>query len=118
MTKLRITPDGRIQGLWTDEVQLCELGVVRVRRASHVEFDDSRQCWTVRPAATASFLRKWLARLLSGPTDCIVHRAHSRSHALAWEHEHFQPGGPFWPQLTRSIDDRSNHCFDRSSASL
>ncbi len=29
MIKLRITPDGRIRGLWSDEVQLCELGVVR-----------------------------------------------------------------------------------------
>ncbi len=117
-TKLRITPDGRIQGLWTDDVQLCELGVVRVRRASHVEFDDSRQCWTVRPANSASFVRKWLDRLLGRPSDRIVHREHSRSRALAWEHENFQPGGPFWPQLTRSIDDRSNHGSDRSSASL
>ena len=51
MTRLRISPDGRIRSVWDDDVQLGELGVIRVRRASHVEFDDRRQCWTVREAA-------------------------------------------------------------------
>ena len=97
MTKLRITPDGRIRGLWDDDVQLGDLGVIRVRRASHVEFDNRRQGWTVRPAIT------------SGRYRCpIVHQSPSRAHALAWEHEHFQPGGLFWCQLTDRLGDDSN----------
>ena len=54
MIKLRITPDGRICGLWTDNVQLRDLGALKVRRASHVEFDDRRQCWCVREAEPGS----------------------------------------------------------------
>jgi hypothetical protein len=44
MIKFRITPDGRICGLWTDDVQLRALGTLKVPRASHVEFDDRQQC--------------------------------------------------------------------------
>ena len=96
MTKLRITPDGRICGLWTDDVQLRDLGALKVRRASHVEFDDRQQCWVVREAQPVSNLRHWLQWLFGWPTGRVLHRAASRSAALAWEHEHFQPGGPDW----------------------
>lgn len=97
MTKLRITTDGRIRGLWDDSVPLGELGVVRVERASHVEFDNGLQNWTVRLTAQ------------SGTRCCpIVHQSPSRAHALAWEHENFQPGGPFWRQLTCRFDDESD----------
>jgi hypothetical protein len=108
MTKLRITPDGRICGLWSDDVRLTELGVVRVRRASHVEFDIELQRWTVRPATTGGPIPRWLVQLLKRPPSCIVHHAQSRAHALAWEHENFQPGGPFWPQLTHRFSDPSD----------
>ena len=96
MIKLRITPDGRIRGLWTDDVRLAELGTMHVRRASHVEFDDRQQCWFVREAQPVTHLRRWLQRLFGQPTGRVLHRAASRSLALAWEHEHFQPGGPEW----------------------
>ena len=96
MIKLRITPDGCIRSLWTDDVHLAELGTMHVRRASHVEFDDRQQCWCVREAVPASHLRRLLQRLLGQPTGRVLHRASSRSKALAWEHEHFQPGGPEW----------------------
>ena len=96
MTKLRITPDGRIRGLWSDDVPLGEMGVVHVRRASHVEFDNRQQCWLVREAQPVPHLRRWLQRLFGRPTGRVLHRAASRSLALAWEHEHFQPGGPEW----------------------
>lgn len=33
--------------LWTDAINLRGLGKLRVERASHVEFDDSRQTWYV-----------------------------------------------------------------------
>lgn len=99
MIKLRIMPDGRIRGLWTDEVQLCELGIVRVRRASHVEFDDRQQCWCVRDASPKTWLSRWLSRLLRQPIGRVLHRATSRASALAWEHEHFEPGGLGWNGL-------------------
>ena len=99
MIKLRITPDGCIRGLWTDNVQLRDLGALKVRRASHVEFDDRQQCWVVREAQPSSCLRRWLQRLLGQPTGRVLHRTASRSAALAWEYEHFQPGGPEWRPL-------------------
>ncbi len=50
MIRLRITPDGRIRGLWTDAVDFIGIGRTAVRRASHVEFDAQSQQWTVREA--------------------------------------------------------------------
>jgi hypothetical protein len=99
MIKLRITPNGRIRGLWADEVQLRELGAVRVRRVSHVEFDDRQQCWYVRDASPKRWLSHWLGRLLRRPVGRILHRAPTRASALAWEHEHFEPSGPGWNRL-------------------
>ena len=99
---LRITPDGRICGLWTDEISLCELGPVSVRRASHVEFDDRRQCWFVREAEPESAIRRWLQRLLAKPMGHVLHRAATRHAALEWEHEYFQPGAPGWRRLIRN----------------
>ncbi len=97
MTKLRITPDGRIRGLWDDDVSLCELGAVRVQRASRIEFDNRLQRWTVRPAIQPSMRR------------CpAVHQSPSRAHVLAWEHKNFQPGGPYWRQLTDHFGNESD----------
>ncbi len=96
MTKLRITSDGRICGLWSDDIRLCEIGALKVQRASHVEFDNRRQCWLVREACTAALVRRWLQCLLRRPTAHVLHCAPTRAEALAWEHEHFQPGGPEW----------------------
>lgn len=92
MTKLCITPDGRILSLWDDDVPLGELGTLRVRRASHVEYDDDGQRWTVRPATR-----------LGCP---VVHQSPSRAQALAWEHENFQPGGLFWNIVQTAPPDR------------
>jgi hypothetical protein len=83
MIRLRISTDGRIRSLWNDEVRLGDLGVLHVRRASHVEFDESRQCWCVCAAQDP---------------DRILHRNPSRTAALAWEQEHFGPGGPGWDE--------------------
>ena len=96
MIKMRITPDGRIQSLWTDDAQLQDLGTLKVRRASHVEFDDQQQCWIVREAQPINNLRHWLQWLFGQPTERVLHRAANRSDALAWEYKHFQPGGSEW----------------------
>ena len=98
MTRLRITRDGRIRGLWDDDVRLGELGVMRVRRASHVEFDDRRQCWTVREPLR--FRRQLFDRLIGNTNGSVLHRATTRAAALAWEHDYFQPGGPGWRELS------------------
>lgn len=95
--KLRIGPDGVVRGLWDDGLDWCGLGQVRAERASHVEFDQRRQVWTVQIGQPRSRLRRWLQRLLRRPFGDILHWAASRSAALAWEREHFAPGGPGWP---------------------
>ena len=74
MIKLRITPDGRIRGLWTDHIQFSNLGALKVRRASHVEFDERQQCWCVRAARPESHLRQWLHRLFGRPAGRVLHR--------------------------------------------
>ena len=96
MIKLRITPDGRICGLWSDDIRLSEIGALKVRRASHVEFDNRRQCWCVREAEPSSAVRQWLQRLLGCRMGRVFHRAMTRTSSLAWEHRHFQPGEPGW----------------------
>ena len=96
MIKLRITPNGRICGLWSDDVQLRDLGALKAHRASHVEFDNRQQCWCVREAEPSGAVRQWLQRLLGCRMGRVLHRAMTRTSALAWEHERFQPGEPDW----------------------
>ncbi len=92
MIRLWITSDGRIRGLWADAIGFTELGECVVRRASHVEFDRRRQCWTVREAVPRGRLRRWIQRLLRYPMGRVVCRSATRSAALEWEQRHFQPG--------------------------
>jgi hypothetical protein len=42
-----IFPDGSISALYTEAIDLRELGALDVQRASNVEFDHDRQLWTV-----------------------------------------------------------------------
>ena len=99
MIKLRISREGVVQSLWADEIQWVDLGVVQVRRASHVEFDEAGQCWCVQEGKPTSTVRRWLQWLLRRSMGQVLHRAATRQAALAWEHDHFQPGGPGWRRL-------------------
>lgn len=45
---LKIECDGSVRGLWTDLINLTEIGVCHVQRASHVEFDHETQTWAVK----------------------------------------------------------------------
>ncbi|UCG15418.1 MAG: hypothetical protein JSV19_08980 [Phycisphaerales bacterium] len=96
MTKLRITPDGTIRGLWDDRIGWPDLGRVSVRRVSHVEFCDRRQMWYVRAGVPTNRLRRLLQLVLRRPFGEIMHWAGTRQEALAREQQHFEPGGPGW----------------------
>ena len=95
--KFRITPDGTVGGLWDDAIEWASLGQVLVRRASHVEFCPRRQQWYVQSGRPRSWWRRVLQRVLRRPFGEVLHWAAARSKALAWEREHFAPGGPGWP---------------------
>ena len=71
-----VDEDGDCHSLYDDDLR--EIGrIEHVRRASHVMFNEAAQEWTVVCAVTG----------------CIVHRNTSREAAIAYEIEHFQPGG-------------------------
>lgn len=44
---IRITPEGKIYGMFPDSMDLRKLGRVKVSRLSHVEFNDRAQAWTI-----------------------------------------------------------------------
>jgi len=81
---LEVTPDGNIRCLYTDEVDLSELGRLNVSRASNVEFDNHLRKWTVTSAKTGKRL----------------HSAMTRESALEWESQYYSPGGRGWDELT------------------
>ena len=95
--KIRISPDGTVRGLWDDAVDWTSLGRVSVRRASHVEFCGRRQLWYVRDGRSRNALRAILGIVLRRPFGDVLHWSGSRGDALAWEQNHYQPGGPGWP---------------------
>ncbi len=96
---LEITPDGCIRGLWNDALGLPQLGRCIVQRVSYVEFTMHRQCWCVREARPASWLRRLLQALLGRPLGRTLHAAPSREQALHWEARHFAPDGPGWKRM-------------------
>ncbi len=98
-TTLEIAPDGRIRGLWSDMLVLPQLGRCTVQRVSYVEFSMRRQCWCVREARPASWLRRLLQALFGRPLGRTLHAAPSREQALRWEVRHFGPGRPGWQRL-------------------
>jgi hypothetical protein len=83
--KMQITKVGGVQMLHDDAVDLSVLGQVEVTRASHVEFDNAKQRWFVQSARTLEILRD----------DFLT-----REEALAWEKQHYSPGGKGWAELT------------------
>ena len=83
--ELEITRTGGIRMLHDDLIDLREFGKVKVVRASHVEFDNKRGDWTVKSAKKGRRL---------------LHRAQTRTEALAWEKKHYSPTGKGWRELT------------------
>jgi len=80
--------NGDIVTLYTDEIDLYELGVIgEVRRASNVEFDGARQEWMVIT-----------------PDGDVVHKDRNRERAIEWEVRNFGPGGPHQPAPSQELE--------------
>ncbi|MCP4590497.1 MAG: hypothetical protein GY842_07125 [bacterium] len=80
--------NGDVVTLYTDEIDLYELGVIGdVRRASQVEFDGAQQEWMVLT-----------------PDGEVVHRDRNRVRAIGWEIRNFGPGGPHQPVPDRDLE--------------
>jgi hypothetical protein len=69
---LMVRPTGKIQGLYTELLDLTRLGRLTLRRVSRIEFNHRRQRWQV--------LNRRGKRL---------HSALSRQACLDWEQAHF-----------------------------
>ena len=64
-------PDGTVQGMYTEAIDLSALGPMHVRRATTIEFDNHLQAW----------------RVLDPKGHCL-YCAPSRDGCLAWEQQH------------------------------
>jgi hypothetical protein len=73
---LDVLPDGTVQGLYTEAIDLTLVGQLRIARASTIEFDNPAQLW----------------RVFDRRGRCI-HSAVSRTECLEWEQEFFAPEG-------------------------
>ncbi len=73
---LDVLPDGTVQGLYTEAIDLTIVGQLRIARASTIEFDNPVQLW----------------RVFDRRGRCI-HSAVSRTECLGWEQEFFAREG-------------------------
>ncbi len=77
---LELDEQNNVQTLYTDEVDLYELGLVEdVKRASNILFDQEGQVWEVK--------------LLDGT---VIHRNKNREAAIEREIELMSPGGEYY----------------------
>lgn len=72
---IKFTADGVGECLYTDAIDLREIGILRIRRATSIEFDDTAQAWEVWDP--------YGRKLFSNP---------SRQNCLDWEHENLGGG--------------------------
>lgn len=69
---LTIDPQGTVTGLYTELIELSQLGRLEITRATNIEFNPTIQQWDVTDAGGA-----------------ILFSDASRSRCLAWEHQLF-----------------------------
>ena len=69
---LLVRPAGKVQGLYTELLDLTRLGRLTLRRISRIEFNHRRQCWQVL-----------------NPRGKRLHSDISRQACLDWEQAHF-----------------------------
>ena len=72
MNTLIVTPDGTVQGLYTEAIDLSVLGNLHIQRATRIEFDNEAQVWCV----------------FNAYGQCL-HSNSSRQECLRWEEQHF-----------------------------
>lgn len=74
---LRFQPtNGQVDCLYTEAIDLRELGMLQVTRATDIRFNEPSQQWEVHDAGS----------------DRVLFSNSSRDECLAWEHRNFQPG--------------------------
>ena len=83
--KLRISPTGSIQGLWSDRTDWHAIGQLTVRRASYVGFHELIQKWVVRAWRPRGRVRQAMQRLTGRPSGEVLYMSDTRTDALAWE---------------------------------
>jgi hypothetical protein len=71
MITLLFLPDGTVQGLYTEAIELATLGRLRIQRATTIEFDHPLQAWRVFDARGRG-----------------VYCSPSRQTCLDWERQH------------------------------
>ena len=77
-----IDEEGDIHCLYRDDLELQDIGeIVNMHRASHVIWDAPLQVFQVVDARTDRIVASGFRK---------------REHAIAWEVEHFSPGGPLY----------------------
>ena len=69
---LTIDHHGTVTGLYTELIELSQLGRLEITRATTIEFNPTIQQWEVKDVAGK-----------------LLHRDPSRSRCLAWELDHF-----------------------------
>ena len=75
---LRFNPGGHIDCLYTEAIDLQQLGRLHVVRATDIRFNGQTQQWETRHADTGE----------------VLFANASRTACLQWEHENLQPGNP------------------------
>ncbi len=74
-TTLRFDPTGTIDCLYTEAIDLREIGKLRITRATDIRFNTASQEWDVHEYSTGKVL-------FSNP---------SRTECLTWENQNLQP---------------------------
>jgi hypothetical protein len=64
--------DGTAHCLWTEALNLRELGKLEIHRATSIEFNNATQLWEVRDSENQ-----------------LLHSDPSRNACLEWEHQYF-----------------------------
>ncbi|MDD2708129.1 MAG: hypothetical protein PHV34_08980 [Verrucomicrobiae bacterium] len=71
---MSVTPSGHVHCLYTELIDLAQLGKLQIERASTIEFDGKRQHWVVLNRKGQVIFTDW-----------------SRQNCLSWEENHADP---------------------------
>ena len=93
---VQITAHGGLAMLHDDAVDLSEFGNVRVSRASHVEYSTGE--WVRVSGCPVLAPRGWFV-MSARRMEVIASGFKTRAEALAFEKQHYSPGGAGWPEL-------------------